>query len=64
MKTSQDVKDLMCAMMEDVLLKRIDRDTGVAACRMGDVAIRTFELERKYGTNGHRNLMIASPRLK
>ena len=65
-KTSQDLRDLMCAVMTDALLGLIPVPMGNTACRAGDVAIRTFELEQLYGksNNGKKTFTIASSAIK
>lgn len=65
-RSSRDVRDLMCAIMSDAILGALPVAVGNTACRAGDVAIRTFELEQIYGNGDHgrKTFALASSAIK
>lgn len=47
-RSSEDFRDLMCALMSDVVQGKIDPEIANAACNAGRGLLRMVELEYKY----------------
>jgi hypothetical protein len=53
-KTSRDFRNLMSAIMSDVIAGRLTPNMTNAACNAGGKLLKMVDLEYKYGTNPER----------
>ena len=61
-KTSRDFRNLMSAIMSDVIAGRLTPNMTNAACNAGGKLLKMVDLEYKYGTDPerpHRALTVA-----